>query len=278
VKLGFAWIIYMQGGPVMKNWWKVILPLLILFIFQGCASSVKKTQEASAVQKEIQQQREKTLLERIERNSAAINDIKNAMTALQQRIKDLEDRVNTEISNENAVIQETRDNITFLKDQVLRLDNSIQVKTEPLTGEKLLKPKSSKAAGVFKPDGFKVDEAYREALSNYYARKFDTAIAGFTEILTVAPGNKISINAQYWIGECYYSKKNYDKALEAFKKILSLPLSNKTADAHVKIGMTHMMTGDKAAAREEFNLVISKYPGSNAAKIAEVKLSLLGDR
>ena len=260
-----------------KRWWKLLIPLLILFIGQGCASSVKKSQEAGIVQMEIQNQKEKAILDRIDRNTSEIQENKNTLASLQQRLKALEDKVNTENAAESAAIQETKDTLTFLKDQIIRLDNSIQVKRVPVSKGTRSTPKSSKAPNVFKPDGYKVDEAYREALANYYAKNFDSAIAGFTEILTVAPASKLSVNAQYWIGECYYSKKNYDKALEAFNKIISRPLSIKTADAQVKIGMTHMMIGNKVAAREDFNLVISKYPESNAAKIAAAKLSMLGE-
>lgn len=261
----------------MTNRWKLFLPLLILFIGQGCASSVKKAPVASIVPKEIQEENDKAILERIDRNSASIRDNNSEITALQQRLKELEDKVNAGMAGENTVIQEIKDSLTFLNDQVLRMDNAMRTKSTPEPSETPAKPKSPKAAGVFKTDGFKVDEAYSDALASYNARKFDTAIAGFTEILTVAPSNKLAVNAQYWIGECHYSLKNYDKALETFNKILAYPPSNKTADAHVKIGMTYMIMGNKGAAREEFNNVISKYPESNAAKIASAKLEVLGE-
>lgn len=263
----------------MTNRWKLCLPLLILFIGQGCGSSVKNAPKASAVQKETQVEQEKAILERIDRNAAANRDNKNEITALQQRLKELEDKVNAGVSGENTVIQEIKDNVTFMRDQILRLDNAMRDKSavEPKEAPAKTKSPPQKAAGVFKPDGFNVDEAYREALADYNTRKYDTAIAGFTEILTVAPASRLSMNARYWIGECYYSMKNYDKALEAFNKILAYPPSIKTADAQVKIGMTYMMMGNKGAAREEFNTVISKYPESNAAKIASAKLEIMGE-
>jgi tol-pal system protein YbgF len=261
----------------MTNRWILFLPLLILFFGPGCASSVKKAPAASVVPAETQEEKEKAILERIDRNTAAIRDNKNENTALQQRLKELEDKVDAGLAGENTAIQEIKESVTFLNDQVLRMDNTMRSKSAPEPKATPASPKSPpKAVRAFKTDGFDIDESYRDALASYNARKFDTAIAGFTEILTVAPSNKLAVNAQYWIGECYYSMKNYDKALEAFNKILTYRPSNKTADAHAKLGMTYMMMGNKDAAREELNTVISKYPQSNAAKIAAAKLEALG--
>jgi len=45
------------------------------------------------------------------------------------------------------------------------------------------------------------------AMSDFYAGRFDIAVAGFTDIASKNQGSPIAQDAEYWIAECSYAKK-----------------------------------------------------------------------
>ena len=254
----------------MRRFWNIAPVLLVLCIGSGCAASKKTIPDAEAAAKQKQEETLRVMLEQIDRNAATIRTGQTEIASLQQRLKDLEARIDSSLASENAASTELRENVSFLTTQVQRLDNSLREQKPP---ERKPAPKT---AGVFKPGGYNVEAAYREALAAYRARKFDAAISAFTEIMTMAPTSSLADNAQYWIGESYYSMRNYEKALQAFTRVLTFQNTNKAADAHLKIGMIYTLMDNNNAAREELNLVIKDYPNSDAAKVASKKLESLG--
>jgi len=249
----------------LRTVWKCVLPIFIAALVFGCASSGKQTPVDPVEQ---QNKRINEILEQVDRNAATIRESKTELTEITQRLADLEGKINTNLTDQNASVQEIKENLAFMNDQILRLDNSIRTKRPA--------PRP-KAANVFKPGGFDTNSSYKGALDEYYSRRYESAISGFNEILTVAPNNSLADNAQYWIGECYYAIGNFSKALEAFHKVFDFPKSNKLSDAHFKIGLTQLKLGNTSAAKEEFTAVVQNYPGTSAAKFATQQLSKLGE-
>jgi tetratricopeptide (TPR) repeat protein len=53
------------------------------------------------------------------------------------------------------------------------------------------------------------------------------------------PDSEYAGNAQYWIGECYYTQRDYARALEAFNKVIErYPKGQKVPDALLKVGFS----------------------------------------
>lgn len=70
-------------------------------------------------------------------------------------------------------------------------------------------------------------------------------------------------NATYWIGECYYSVSDLDKALVAFQKVLDAwPRHPKASDALLKIGYSYTALKQQDKAKAAFEGLIRSYPGS----------------
>jgi len=249
----------------MRSLLKSSIPILIVIIVAGCSSGrLAKIEDANSQQQKIQ----KELMERSDSNAASIREAKNDIAQLGRRLTDIENRISTSQTDESASIQEIRETLAFLSDQLLRLDKSVQTRTP--------RPIPSPAS-VFKPGGFNISSSYNAALSNYKAKQYEAAINGFQELLTIAPASSLADNAQYWIGECYDALGNYDQALSAFNKVFDFPKSNKFSDAHVKIGLIYVKMNKNDLAKQELKAVIENYPGTNAASIAASKLKSLGE-
>jgi tol-pal system protein YbgF len=252
---------------VMKVAALLTIPCMAVLVTAGCSSGRVARLEESL---QSQQQYSKEMMSIVDRNANTIKETAGQVAALEKRIAALESNVTTSSSGENASIQEMKENLSFLSDQLARIDKSIQT-ARP---QEAVRP--PQGASVFKPGGFDLKSSYDAALEDYKARKFETAISGFKEVLTVAPTSDYADNAQYWIGECYDSMGNYDQALAAFAKVYAFTKSNKLADAHVKTALILQKTGKKDQAREEFRTVVSGFPGTNAASIAQAQLGKLG--
>lgn len=250
----------------MKTLWKCVIPILIAASASGCSSSGKVPPVDIAKE---QNTRINGILEQVDKNAAAVRDTQNELAQISQRLADLENKINMNLTDQNASVQEIKENLAFMNDQILRLDSSMRTKKPA--------PMPAEPASVFKPGGFDINSAYKGALDEYYSRRYESAISGFTEILTITPTNSLADNAQYWIGESYYAIGNYTRALEAFQKVLDFPKSNKLPDSHFKIGITYLKLNNIDAAREELRAVVQNYPGTSAATFAGQQLKKLGE-
>lgn len=249
----------------MKCLLKLLIPFIIVVIVAGCSSGKLSKIERT---NEQQQQYIKELMEIADRDAAKIKETESELTQINQRLTEFENRISTTQTDETATIQEIKETVAFLSDQLSRLDKSIQTaRPRPLP----------KGVSVFKPGGFDVSSSYSAALSDYKAKRYEAAINGFKEILTVSPTSSLADNAQYWIGECYDAMGNYEMAQDAFNKVFDYPESNKLPDAHLKIGLIYTKLGKTDLAREEFKAVIDNYPSTNASSIATSQLRKLGE-
>jgi tol-pal system protein YbgF len=117
-------------------------------------------------------------------------------------------------------------------------------------------------------------ELYSQAYADFARGNYDLAIQGFTEYIKNYPGTDFTDNAQYWIGECLYGKKQYNEAIEAWNTLFrDYPSSDKLPDARVKKGMALERLGRRSQALVEYRFVIDRFPNSPAARIARERLN-----
>ena len=118
------------------------------------------------------------------------------------------------------------------------------------------------SAGAVFPPSASFEQGYQEALKQFESRHYQPTILAFRELLTASRENSLSDNCQYWLGECYYSLREFQQAIAEFRKVFSYRDSNKKDAAQLKIGMSYLELRDRAKAREELNRLIEDYPES----------------
>lgn len=117
-------------------------------------------------------------------------------------------------------------------------------------------------------------ELYSQAYADYARGNYDLAMQGFSEYIRNYPGTDFTDNAQYWIGECLYSKKMYAEAIDAWNTLFKdQPDSDKIPDGRVKKGMALERLGRKSQALVEYRYVVDRFPNSQAARIARERLT-----
>jgi TolA-binding protein len=79
----------------------------------------------------------------------------------------------------------------------------------------------------------------------------------------------------YSEAETFYKKGNFPKAIEKYQEYLAgHPQGNMAAIAEYYIAKSYAASGDKAKAREIFEQVMKKFPGTSWADFAKDQLAL----
>ena len=131
-------------------------------------------------------------------------------------------------------------------------------------------PRSSIARGGRTPNAMPGEEAqYKSALRAAQSGRSQEGIQKFRQFLQKYPNGKYAANAEFWIGECYYSQGKYQEALGQFKTVNSkYPGHHKNADALLKAGMTYKRLGDQESAKSNYQQLMQQFPKSEAARRA----------
>ena len=80
-------------------------------------------------------------------------------------------------------------------------------------------------------------------------------------------------NAQYWLGNAYYTQKDCKKAIEAHKLVVAKwPQHPRAPDSLIGIATCQQELGDAKGAKASFEGILAKYPGSSAATTARQRL------
>jgi tol-pal system protein YbgF len=117
---------------------------------------------------------------------------------------------------------------------------------------------------------------YGRAFDALKASNYPDAISGMSGFVAQFPTHPLADNAQYWLGQTYYVRRDYAKAIDAFAAVGSRsPDSSKAPDALLKKGLSELSLGRNDAARASFNEVLRRYPQNDAARTAREQLARL---
>jgi len=187
------------------------------------------------------------LSESIQQNTQSIEELKASIL----EVSKLLDKINAQYVTKheyNTLVKSVND----FKDLVAR----------ELQGTKHHQSKSSKISSP---------ELYNLAKKNYNRKYYTKAIENYEELIKRKYKPAF---AHYMIGEMYYKRKNYAKAISYFKKSATLYSKASympTLMLHTAISMDR--TGDKSHARSFYKAIVTKYPNSKEAREAKKRLN-----
>lgn len=117
---------------------------------------------------------------------------------------------------------------------------------------------------------------YDRGYTLYHQGRYVDAETSFQRFLQTNPDNELADNAQYWIGECRYSRSDTRGALASFREVVEkYPKGNKVPDALLKAGQCLEAMGDIEGARVTYREVGRRFPGSAVAAAAEERRAKL---
>jgi tol-pal system protein YbgF len=188
------------------------------------------------------------------------------------------DRFKEEMEGRLRTIEEKRktqeEKLKEIEDRLKGLDGRMAASASKAESERLASTKEtiSEIKGVSTGMG----TLYKDAYETFHRGDLEGARRKFQAFLKQYSNTELSDNAQFWIGETYYLKKDYEKAiLEYEKAVVKYPEGDKIPAALFKQAFAFLELGDKTNARNLFKRVIEKYPISDQAQIAKKKLETI---
>ena len=116
---------------------------------------------------------------------------------------------------------------------------------------------------------------YQNAMDFFNLANYSDAKNIFEKLLRSNPDSELADNSQFWIGECYYGDKEYERAILEFEKVFTFPSNNKMEAAQLKLGFCYLRLNNTKRAKEEFSRLVELYPGSEYLPIANKLLKKL---
>lgn len=201
----------------------------------------------------------------IKRILEGMDVIKNAIQSIEERLKHVEAR--PEKADEAVTAsQEKEAQIAALTADIEELKKAVA----------LLSEDADKREPIAKEDKKQEDPKtlYEDSLAAVRKEKnYEKGLEGFSRFLSLYPKHELADNAQYWIGEIYYAKKEWEQAIVEFNKAVKLyPHGDKTPSALLKEAYAFEKLGSKAEAETVLNMLIEKYPKSEEAASAKARL------
>lgn len=215
---------------------------------------------------------------------AEMEGLKTEVRRLSGRVEDNDKIISRAVERDLSEQDNLKSSVTTLSEKVKELETVVLHQQEYL-GLELLKPKVAQieggdaATGEIKvPIPVEIDEdgLYDQALIAFKEGKLENAMEGFGAFLAQYPKSDRADNAQFWIGECYSTLRQYRKAILAYDKVIKkYPKGNKVPAAMLKQALAFLEIKDKTSTKLILKGIIKKYPKSNEAQIARNKIKNL---
>jgi len=123
------------------------------------------------------------------------------------------------------------------------------------------------------------DEAallYKKGYSAFREGNFGKAILDLEEFIGKFPRNDYADNAQFLVGEAYYSSGQFEQAIVEFNRVAErYPGEAGAPEALLRIGDCFDKLGQKERAKSFYSRLAAQYPASEAAYRAKRKLETL---
>jgi tol-pal system protein YbgF len=279
-----------------------VLLLLLLPLWTAGQDKSKKTYELIYDDVQFLKQQVQELLIRADRNAEEI-------LALSGQVKALGDLVRQAISDQSRLREDVRGLPAQYRDLLVKIDQislGLQkisadlgsLKTTaapPVPEEKSAEPPPPKKEAdkppaekpeekapetpVPPPSNISPQEAYAMAYNDYLQGNFDLAIESFRLYKQQFPASPLADNSLYWIGECHFSKRQVQEAIDTFDElILTYPNGDKVAASYLKKGMSFQELGKNEEALAVYRLLVTKFPLEEETKIALAKIKELTDK
>lgn len=213
-------------------------------------------------------------------NKVNLHNLQNSTTIVSNSTNEYQKRLGVTIEENKQEIEKLKLSISELSKSVSSISAEYVSKSEynalvkevndfkTLVAQEL-KQGSKKASGTKKVSGATL---FNQAKRNFDRKRYTQAIAEYEELIK---RHYRPAYAHYMIGEMYYKRKNYAKAISYFKKSSSLYSKASYMPQlmlHTAVAMSK--TGDKRHSNAFFNAIIQKYPNTKEAQQAKKYLGL----
>jgi tol-pal system protein YbgF len=258
------------------------------FSSPSAARAVEAQRDRDAIVAELRQIQAQ--LSQIQTSHAAL---KAAIDSLAVQTTDQRDALRKTLADSNVTLQRLEQDLSILSARVdetngrigdLQQEVGSMRQTQPLvippmeTAENGADADADAVSGAPLPPpvvaaGPSITDIYNQARIDYTQGRYALAISGFKDVIASNARGDLADNAHYWIGECHFSQRGYERAIESFDTVVrEYPDSNKRSDAYLKKAMSLESLTRRSEAMLMYELVIEQFPRTQHERIARGRL------
>lgn len=229
-------------------------------------------------------------LQKISQTLAALDQkvtvVATGFDELQKKVDVIERRVSA-ISTSQADLNQNKESMVlslqFIKEELNDLKNELTRISDKMTNFTPAPGNVSEVGGEEEPVGQdsmvqSPESIYFTAYSDYLKKNYDLAIKGFKQFISLFPQNGLADNSLYWIGECYYAQRMFQDAVSTFGELIdTYNDGDKIPAATLKKGFALIEMGSRADGMEVLKGLISRFPLSEEASLAQQKIKEISD-
>jgi tol-pal system protein YbgF len=116
-------------------------------------------------------------------------------------------------------------------------------------------------------------DKFREAEADFLAGNYDLSRTGFSAFIAQNPNSPQAADAQLYLGDSFYNSADYQAAILEYDLLLqTYPNSDKKAEALYKKALAHQQLNQSQTASLYFQQVVTEYPESRFASMAQDRM------
>ena len=191
-----------------------------------------------------------------------------SLDLIYQKISDLEQEIATlrNLIEENTYLIERYQELQQQRylDLDKRLHNLLSEEKEDLATEYLNGQQYNSTEEI---------DLYKGALELFEASRYAEALESFRELIISYPEGAYSADAYFWSGELYLVQQLFEDAREHYLVVVEKFIDHpRVADSLFKLGVLERALMNDQIADSYFSRVISEYPDTGAAELANKSL------
>jgi len=191
-----------------------------------------------------------------------------SLDLIYQKISDLEQEIATlrNLIEENIYLIERYQELQQQRylDLDKRLHNLLSEEKEDLATEYLNGQQYNSTEEI---------DLYKGALELFEASRYAEALESFRELIISYPEGAYSADAYFWSGELYLVQQLFEDAREHYLVVVEKFIDHpRVADSLFKLGVLERALMNDQIANSYFSRVISEYPDTGAAELANKSL------
>lgn len=202
---------------------------------------------------------------------AKTDSLSNQLQAAQRTILDQQNRID-QLNQQVATIRGQNEDLT---NQVATLQKQQKDYYADLDARlKKFEPQQQTIDGMTGSVQPGETEAFNEASTQFRNGGYKNAAASFRAFVAKYPQSPYQPTAQYWLGNALYAQRDYKVSTAVWQNLVkSFPTHPRAPEALLAIANNQIEQGQKAAARQTLQQIISQYPGTEVAQTAQSKMS-----
>jgi len=117
-------------------------------------------------------------------------------------------------------------------------------------------------------------EAFNAASTEFRNGDYKSAAASFKAFVAKYPQSPYQPTAQYWLGNALYAQRDYKGSTAIWQNLVkTYPTHPRAPEALLAIANNQIEQGQKAAAKQTLQQIISQYSGTEVAQSAQSRMS-----